>query len=395
MKILIVHNDYGKPSGEEAVVGKMADIFAGLGHHVARLTMSSAGLRDSLGGKIRAAISGIYSPAGVRALRDAIRREHPDIINVHNVFPLISPAALFEARRAGIPVVMTIHNFRLICPTGLFMRDGRPCELCLERGNEWACLRHNCENAHFKSLAYTLRSVAARRSGAFRKCVTRFACITDFQRRKLIAAGFPADRISVIPNPMDVPANRAAARTAPGDYVAFCGRLSAEKGVDMIIDAARRHPEIPFRLAGEVRDPELVADLPANVTLAGFLRGKDLEYFYRNARFVVMASRCYEGFPMAILEAARYGLPTVGPDHGGFSEIIGGGDGSPIGVLCSPNDSDALEQAIADLWRNPERCAALGASAKEALRKHYSTDVVAGRWQQLIDDVLSTSLVTR
>ena len=143
MKILLVHNEYGKYSGEEAVVDKMAGIFSGLGHEVAQLRMSTAGLRDSATGKMRGFMAGIHSPGGVRAMREAIERERPDVVNVHNLYPFISPASLRECRKAGVPVVMTIHNFRLICPTGLFMRDGGPCELCLQKGHEWGCVRHN------------------------------------------------------------------------------------------------------------------------------------------------------------------------------------------------------------------------------------------------------------
>ena len=329
MKILIVHNEYARPSGEEAVVDKMAEIFRGLGHEVAQLRMSTANARDSLKGNVRGFLAGIYSFRGRREMRRALRRERPDVVNVHNLYPFISPAALFECRRAGVPVVMTIHNFRLICPTGLFMRDNRPCELCLEHGNEWGCILHNCEGQRLKSLGYALRGWAARANGAYRKCVTRFACITDFQRRKLVEAGYDAARITVIPNaaePLTLRAGGAFGSGAPsaegapserggasreGGYVGFCGRISREKGVDLIVEVARRHPEMRFRLAGGVRDKWLVEDLPENVELAGFLSGKDLDDFYRGARFMVMASRWYEGFPMAILEGARYARATV------------------------------------------------------------------------------------
>ena len=133
MKILIVHNDYGKPSGEEAVVDRMAAMLRARGHEVAFYRLTSAGRRDSLWGRVEGFACGLYSPAGVRGLRRALRRERPDVVNVHNLYPFISPAALFQCRRAGVPVVMTVHNFRLLCPTGLFMRGGRPCELCLCR----------------------------------------------------------------------------------------------------------------------------------------------------------------------------------------------------------------------------------------------------------------------
>ena len=98
-----------------------------------------------------------------------MRKEKPDIINVHNLYPFISPAALIECKKAGIPVVMTVHNFRLICPTGLFMRNGKPCEQCLDRKNEWSCIKYNCEHSIFKSIGYTLRKVYARWTKPYQK----------------------------------------------------------------------------------------------------------------------------------------------------------------------------------------------------------------------------------
>lgn len=397
MKILIVHNEYGKYSGEEAVVDKMVGIFRSLGHDVAQLRMSTAGARESLAGKMRGFISGIWCPSGVRAMREAMRRDKPDVVNVHNLYPFISPAALRECRKAGVPVVMTIHNYRLICPTGLFMRDGKPCELCLERGNEWGCVRYNCEHSMLKSIGYAARNAVARLGRHYMDCVDLYACITDFQRRKLTQAGFSTYRLRLIPNSVDIseetyeeaePNYLSKTETSAPTYVAFCGRISREKGIDLIIEAARHNPDIPFRLAGAVADKELVADLPANVTLIGYLSGEELMRFYRDARFMVMASRWYEGFPMAILEAARYGKATIGPDHGGFTEIIGGpSDDKHIGVLFKPGDAGALGRAVRELWNDPVRTAALGRAAYDKLRREYSTEVIAKKWQKLLNDV--------
>lgn len=380
MKILLVHNDYGKYSGEEAVVEKMAGMLAGLGHEVAQLRMTTAGARESLSGKIRGFVSGIWCPSGVKAMREALEREKPDVVNVHNLYPFISPAALRECKRVGVPVVMTIHNFRLMCPTGLFMRDGRPCELCLRKGNEWGCVRYNCEHSALKSIGYAARNAVARRGRHYLDCVDRFACITDFQRRKLIEAGFPEERLLVIPNSMDA---STVAEPSLGDYVAYSGRISREKGVDMIIETARRHPGIPFKIAGAVRDSDIVADLPANVELVGYLNAKELAAFYSRARFIVMASRWYEGFPMTILEAASYSKPTVAPDHGGFTEIIGAGKDA-IGVLFTPGDAQSLETAIVTLWNDPDETVRLGRQAHQKLLAQYSTDVIARKWNELI-----------
>lgn len=380
MKILLVHNNYGKYSGEEAVVDKMATMLQSLGHEVAQLRMSTEGLRDSAVGKVKGFVAGIHSPAGVRAMREALKCEKSDVVNVHNLYPFISPAALRECKRAGVPVVMTVHNFRLICPTGLFMRNGGPCEYCLTNGNEWGCVKFNCENSLLKSVGYAARNAVARLKRHYIDCVDKFACITDFQRRKLIEAGFPAEKITVIPNSMDADVN---VEPKMGDYVAFCGRLSREKGIDLIIEVARRHPEIPFKLAGAARDMELIEQLPKNVELMGYLSGDDLKEFYNNARFFVMASRCYEGFAMAILEGAAYSKPMIAPDHGGFTEIIGTGDDA-IGMLFEPGNAEALEAAVLRLWNDKTLTRSLGLKANEKLKARYSTDVIARQWESLI-----------
>lgn len=384
MKILLVHNDYGKYSGEETVVDRMATMLADCGYDVAQLRMSTAASRETLLGKMHGFIAGLYSVNGVRAMREALRKEKPDVVNIHNLYPFISPAALFECKKAGVPVVMTIHNFRLICPTGLFMRNGEPCERCLSKGNEWGCVKYNCEHSLMKSVGYAARNAVARITGAYAKCVDRFACITEFQRQKLIAAGFDPEKIVVIPNAIDSPAER---EISVGKYVAYSGRLSREKGVDLIIEVARRHPEIPFRFAGAVRDAAMVNDLPGNVSLAGYLSGAALEDFYKNASFFVMASRWYEGFPMTILEAARYGKPTVGPDHGGFTEIIGKGEQS-IGKLFKPGDVEDLERQVVELWNTPEDVVRLGSSAFDKLQARYSVEVISRQWQQLFNHII-------
>lgn len=383
MKVLLVHNDYGKYSGEEAVVDKMAVMLSEMGHEVAQLRMTTAGMRESLPGKIRGFISGVYCPFGVKAMREALRREKPDVVNVHNLYPFISPAALRECKKAGVPVVMTIHNFRLMCPTGLFMRNGSPCELCLERGNEWGCVKYNCEHSLLKSVGYAARNAVARIKRYYMDCVDVFACITDFQRRKLIEAGFPEEKLLVIPNSVDA---EMVGSSLEGDYVGYCGRVSYEKGGDLFVELARRNPSVKFKLAGEVRDESLVGRIPDNLELLGYVSGNRLKDFYRQARFIVMPSRCYEGFPMAILEAAQYNKAAVGPDHGGFTEIIGVGD-SAIGRLFRPGDVEDLEAKIVQLWNSPDEAARLGRMAFDKLQRCYSTKVVCRQWEQLLYNI--------
>lgn len=385
MKILIVHNSYGKYSGEEAVVDKMAAMLQEHGHQVCFYRMTSEGSRDSLVGKIMGFFSGIYSRSGVRGMRKALEKEKPDVVNVHNLYPFISPAALFECRKAGVPVVMTVHNFRLICPTGLFMRNGKPCETCLQKGNEWSCIRYNCEHSILKSTGYALRNAYARWTGAYKKCVSVFACITEFQRRKLIEVGFDTKNIVVIPNFLD---NSKTPSFTEGTYVAYCGRLSAEKGIDFIIEVARRHPEIMFKFAGEARDPRISSNIPSNCELLGYLSGDALKDFYRNAAFFVMASKWYEGFPMSILEAAQYGKCVIAPDHGGFTEIICKGDDA-IGILFRPADVNDLEQKIVQLYNDWRLTTQLGQKAFQKLTQEYSSEVIYNKWLRLLQKIIA------
>lgn len=383
MKILIVHNNYGKYSGEEAVVDKMTTILQSHGHTVSFYRLTTEDVRDSMMGKIKGFASGIYSPAGVKGMKAILHKAKPDIVNVHNLYPFISPAALFECKKANVPVVMTIHNFRLICPTGLFMRDEKPCEKCLKNGNEWSCILYNCEHSFFKSVGYTLRNAYARWTKTYKENVNRYACITEFQKKKLIAAGFDENKITVIPNLMDAPKQYD---THHGCYIAFCGRLSKEKGVDLIIEVARRHPEISFKFAGELRDQDLILNLPENCELKGYLTDSKLNEFYQQASFCIMASRCYEGFPMSILEAAKYGKCTIGPNHGGFTEIIGKGE-EAIGKLFEPGNIDDLERQIVKLWNNSKTTEELGKKAFKKLQEKYSSEVIYKQWETVFEEL--------
>lgn len=380
MKVLLVHNDYGKYSGEEAVVDKMAAMLSEAGVEVAQLRMSTAGARESLAGKIRGFVSGIYCPSGVKAMREALQREKPDVVNVHNLYPFISPAALRECKKAGVPVVMTIHNFRLICPTGLFMRDGKPCELCLRQGNEWGCIRNNCESSLLKSIGYAARNALARIKRHYLDCVDAYACITDFQRQKLIEAGFPEEKISVIPNSIEI---QVVGDVDIGNFVGYCGRVSYEKGGDLFVELARRNPNIPFKIAGLVRDNIDIGSIPDNLEILGYVAGEQLKDFYCKTRFIVMPSRCYEGFPMTILEAANYHKPVIAPHHGGFTEIIKNGDNA-IGLLFEPGCLQDIEEKVVDLWNNPQKLSQLGTVAYEKLQMKYSTDVIIIKWLNLL-----------
>lgn len=388
MIVLIVHNEYGKFSGEEAVVRGLAELLRRKGHTVIEFSRGSAELRTIHLGQLRAFFSGIYNPSSRKAMGRLLAEHQPDIVHVHNVFPLISPSVLPECRRAGVPVVMTVHNYRLVCPNGLHMPKGRQdvCEKCCG-GREYWCVLRNCERSSPKSLGYALRNYVARRLGLFRKNVTLFACLTEFQRQRLIAEGYPADRLRVLPNMCPVRTEVQECAAGDGDYAAYVGRISPEKGIEVLLSVAQRLKDVPFRLAGSYDAmPELVDRASANVSFLGNLDGNRLDGFYRQSRFLVLCSRCFEGFPMAIVEAMAHGKPVVAPRIGGIPEIV---DDGVTGFLCVPGSAEDLAAKVQYLWANPDLCRRMGRSGREKALREYSPESYYGRLAALYEEAIA------
>lgn len=390
MKILIVHNDYGKYSGEEAVVDRMITDGRNSGFEIETLRRTSKFSRDNLTGKIHGFFSGIYSWSGRRMMREALRTFRPDIVHIHNLYPFISPSVLFLCKKQGFPVVMTVHNYRLICPTGLFLRDGKPCEECLLNGNERNCIRYNCENNHFRSLGYALRNMVARRTRAYYDCVNYFCCLTEFQKTKLIEAGFERNKIWVFPNYVEYIEPEEInddIQECESDFVGYVGRLSEEKGYDLLLEVAKRHPEIQFRFAGTLRDDKQI-DIPSNVKLCGLLTQERLARFYTNSRFIVIPSRCYEGFPVVLLEASSHKKACIAPNHGAFPDLMLEREyGLLGGRLFTPIDVDDLERNIVELWNDRELTDYLGSIAETNYKNRFLKRKINISWDKFLRQV--------
>lgn len=391
MKILMVHNDYGKYSGEEAVVDRFIADGRRAGYEIETLRRTSKFARENIIGQIKGFFSGVYSFEGVRMMKEAIHSFKPDIVHIHNLYPFISPAALFACKKAGIPVVMTVHNYRLMCPTGLFLREGHPCENCLINGNEKDCIRFNCEGSRFRTLGYALRNYASRKSGAYKKCVDYFCCLTEFQKQKLVEAGFDKEKIFVFYNYIQIPIfDESEQSDRPEDstsYVGFVGRLSEEKGYDLLLEVAERHPEINFQFAGHIREDAKLKELP-NVLYRGLLNEQQLYRFYEDAKFIAMPSRYYEGFPIVLLEAMSHGKPCVVPNHGCFPELVEYNN-QLSGSIFSPMDVDSLEHSILELWNNEDKVSALGKNARKNFDARFSKRKINQEWDAFLHQIVN------
>jgi len=370
MNVLLVHNDYGDFSGEEAAMESLEAVLKSKGHSVGWMRRSSTEIDRMTFGRVRAFFRGIYSARARREMRRLLSERRPDIVHVQNVFPLISPSVLVECRRAGVPVVMTLQNYRLVCPTGLHLRNGRVCEKCAG-GNEYLCVLYNCERSLFRSLGYALRNYVARKTRLFRDNVTLFICLTEFHRQRLIRVGYPEDRLVVLPNMTELPEPPSReAQVRP--YVGYIGRISPEKGVPLLLEAARKMPEVPFRAVGACeRMPELSAAAPPNFSFLGPLPHARTGQFYASSRFIVLPSTWFEGLPLVLLEAMAHFRPVVAPRIGGIPEVVDDGE---TGLLFQSGDVDALTKKIHELWHNPQLCERMGLAAREKVRSRYSPD---------------------
>lgn len=372
MKILIIHNKYGKFSGEEAVVETQIDLFKAQGHQVSTYLRSSEEFENLPLGKAKAFFSGIQNPIAIREVRALIQKDRPDVVHIHNLYPLISPAILPEIKKMGVPIVMTVHNYRLLCPNGLFFTQGKVCEACTGKGKEINCLTKNCEGSGFKSLGYALRNYWARTQRYYLDQVDAFLCLTNFQKEKLVKNGFSSKKCFVVPNCYTKDVVDFNPSSYDRTYVAYAGRFSKEKGIGLLLEVAKKLPEISFKLAGNHENGYLDSfQIPENVQLCGMLDQKGLKQFYEKAKFFVLTSIWYEGFPMVLPEAMAYKLPIIAPDFAGFPEIVN----SQNGFLYKFGNVNHLAEIIEMLWVDQVKREKLGENGFEELQKKYTPTV--------------------
>ncbi len=376
MKILYVHNDYARKSGEEIAAESLVALLQEHEHEVRFFRRSSAELKG-LSGQIKGFFCGIANPFAARDLAKVLDEFKPDLIQVQNLYPLLSPSIFKPIKQRKLPIVMRCPNYRLFCPNGLCYdyKSEQVCEVCLG-GHEWNCVRRNCEKSLFKSLGYALRNIAARKTGRILRNVDMFIVQTEFQKQKFVAQGIPAEKIGILPGIM--PQMETPSEWLQGENITFIGRVSAEKGIEEFLAAARQLPDYPFVVAGAYNEMEnLLESSPANVKWLGFQSGEVLRQIYLNSRIVVIPSRCYEGFPNVIVTGMMLKRPIITVSHGAPGSVITDGKN---GMLFTPGDGNMLAEKIAELYPDIGRCKTMGeAGAAEAEQKYTRKKI----WQTL------------
>ncbi|MDQ1709315.1 MAG: hypothetical protein QOG49_700, partial [Frankiaceae bacterium] len=385
MKVLVVHNRYRSltPSGENAVVDADIEALRARGVDVLPYLRSS----DEIDGWSRArrmslAVLPVYSPQALHEIRDLIAAERPDVLHLHNPFPLVSPAVVGVATKAGLPVVQSVHNHRHVCVKGTYFRDGKVCRDCLGKVIPWPAVAHGCyQDSALRSVPMAAALVVHRRSWQH---VDRYLALTPQVRDHLISAGIAASHIVVRPNTVSDPGRPDLDR---GSGVFFAGRMTEEKGVALLAAAWRQLPEGSvgtLTIAGQGPLQGLVEDLAAgrrDVRYLGQLDAPAMAAAMRASAVVVVPSTCPEAFPRVVVEAFAHGRPVLATAIGGLPGIVT----DDIGALVEP-DADSL---AAGLRRVPELDSRLVRGlARDRYERLYSPDVVYGQLLEVYADVL-------
>jgi len=379
----MIYNEYRSDrGGEDKVVNNMVSLFERNGIDVSLVKRSSKdlGFLD----KCKAFVNGVYSIEAYRTLSRLLTSESPDVVHVHNLYPLFSPSVLVACRGARKPVVMTVHNYGLTRPHWSHYRDGQICELCADGNVTW-CILKNCQGDIFESAGYAVRSGVARRFSLYHENVTRFIALTKFARQSLFSADIRPDKIDVFPNMIDIPEHKTD--PGKGQYAAFAGRISLEKGIETLISAAGLLPGVPFSIAGSgpLLEQSQRGSIP-NVRFTGLLNSRELSDFFTHARILVVPSRSYEMCPTVILEAMAMGLPIVASRIGGLPEIVQDG---VSGLLFEPGNAEDLARQVRVLWDNPELCRKLGLAGREWVVRECRDDIHFQRLMSVYDKAMS------
>jgi glycosyltransferase involved in cell wall biosynthesis len=383
MRILVLHNRYRTPGGEDVVVTAEVALLRARGHEVTLIEVDNAVIAGPVD-KARAALGTAYSPARRAWTRGLVERSGAQVVHVHNFFPLLSPSVVDGARDAGAAVVQTLHNYRAICANGLLMRDGAVCEHCVGRVG-WPALRHRCYRGSLAgSAAVVAMQQLIRRGGIWNRPGTRLIALTEFARTKLIEGGLPGDRLVIKPNFVE----RIARDDDPPPRVGalFVGRLSREKGVDTLLGAARILPQRRFTVIGGGEDARWRAAAPGNVAFTGALPAGITRDHIARAALLAVPSLSYEGFPMTLLEAFARATPVIASRIGSLAELVEDG---VTGCLVPPGDPVALAAAIEAMLADPVASTQIGEAGRALAAARYDPSTNAALLEAIYADAIA------
>lgn len=377
MKILIVHNRYRLAGGEDVVAQREAELLRSRGHDVRFYSRSNREL-DAAGllGRAAAPIAAIWSRTSFAELTGLLQAEAPDVVHVHNTHLMISPAVYFACNAAGVPVVQTLHNPRLMCPAGTLTRNGRLCTDCVGRSFAVPGIVHACYRDSRPATTMTAAvSSVHRLLKTWRERVDLYIASTAFYRRLFVRSGLPADRVVVKPH--FVTPDPGASDADGRGYALFIGRLAAEKGIDTLLEAWRALPDVPLKIRGEGPLRPMVTDTiendaAARIELIGRLDDGELVSLIRGAAFLVWPSTgFYETFGLVAVEAFACGRPVIASRIGVMSEIVADGE---TGLHFEAGNAADLVRKVRWALDHPAAMRRMGQAARRRFLERYTAE---------------------
>lgn len=372
MRILIAHNRYLLSGGEDAVVAAEATLLRERRHLIDLYERNNAEIAAL--GRLTLAHETLWSMQSYRDFVDRIEVARPDLIHIHNMFPLISPSVYWAAAKLAIPVVQTLHNFRLLCPQAMFLRAGAVCEDCLGH-LPWRAVVRRCYRDSLGASTVSATMLTLHRAlGSYRRPVTRYIALSRYAREKFIAGGLPEERIRIKPNFTNVP--KPSEKGREGGL--FVGRLSPEKGIQVMAGALDGVPGLSITVLGEGPESARLAEHSA-FSMHGWRDAAYVRNAMRRASYLVFPSVCAENFPLTLLEAFANGLPVIASDFGGMAEII---DHGRTGLLFPMGSAIGLREQLLWAEAHPNKMVEMGRQARAEYERLYTPEE---NYRQLMD----------
>jgi glycosyltransferase involved in cell wall biosynthesis len=336
----------------------------------------------SLNKKMHAALSGIHSTKSNSEIVDAIEYFKPDIVNIHNLYPLISVSIVKVIKKYKIPIVMRIADYTSICPTSHFFRRDSVCELC-SGGREYYCIKNNCKNNILISTTYALRTAYARKKKIFINDIDLYFTPSQFVKNKYISNGFPESKIFVIHNGITIP--ETYVDPSEGAYFAYVGRISDEKGVDILIKAATIAQKPTIIIGDYSQLPYLTELANEYVSFLGPLQHDQVYALMRKAKAIIIPSLCMESFCLSCAESMANGVPTIASDIGALPELV---EHDINGILFPAADVISLSKAMLSLWENGSLTRRLGYNSRIKALNYFSREKYINEVINLYNTVL-------
>jgi len=371
MKILQVHNYYQEAGGEDSVVLNEKNMLESAQHKVSQYTVNNDVIR-TVYDKLSAAYNISYSQHSKERFLEHLRKELPDVVHVHNFFPLLTPSIFDACVEANVPSVLTLHNYRLLCPGGFLMRDGKICEDCIGASAYQAVL-HGCyRRSRLETIPVSHMVMHHRKKNTWNKKVDAFIALTNLAKSKFTESGISEEKIHVKPNFVDDPFNGCFENNTNRNGALYVGRLSEEKGIKTLLNAWQ-DVSYPLRIVGDGPLKSMVQNSNnPSIEYLGQLPAKSVSEQMLQASFLVMPSEWYEGFPMVLAESLGHGLPVVASNIGAMKEVV---RHNITGMHFDVANSDMLKQLILDLVNNKSLLQEMSSNAHADFLKAYSSDV--------------------